>query len=397
MKGSDRLQLLSESQTIALTKKVREMQAKGIDVLGLTLGEPDMDTPDHIRKAAIRAIEAGHTHYPPVPGIPELRQAIAESFKRNNGLDYEAKNIVVSTGAKQSLINIMLSMVNPGDEVILIAPYWVSYYDMVSLSEGKQVVIQTTLENNFKVSPAQLEAAITPKTKMVLFNSPSNPSGAMYSHSEMKALVEVLERHLQVYILSDEIYEHICYEEKHISFGSFPEIFDRTITVNGVSKGFAMTGWRLGYIGAPLWIAQLSEKIQGQFTSGACTISQYAALEAVSGDMKPTYAMRDEFRKRRDAMYLSLSQIKGIQCQKPEGAFYFYPNVAHYFGMKTENGEIIRDVDHFCEYLIEEAKVAVIPGSAFGTDHHIRISYAYAQPVLLDAMTRIKDSLEKLI
>lgn len=396
MRGSDRLNTLSESQTLALTRRVRELKKAGKDVLGLTLGEPDFDTPTHIRQAAIDAILEGFTHYPPVAGIPELREACAEKFRRENGMEFKAANVVVSTGAKQSIVNAVMSLVNPGDEVILIAPYWVSYLEMIKMAEGRPVVIHTTVESGFRMTPEQLEAAITPRTRMLMINSPSNPTGTMYSEAELAALVEVLERHPQVFVLSDEIYEHLAYDARHVSPGSFAAIADRTITVNGFSKSFAMTGWRVGYIGAPQWIAELCEKFQGQITSGTSSISQRAALAGLNGSMQPTFDMREAFHKRRDFLLSELAQIPGLRFHKPEGAFYVYPDCSAYFGAKTRGGETLRDIDHFTEWLLEAGNVAVIPGTAFGSDLHVRISYAYSQETLQMAVERIRAALSQL-
>lgn len=396
MKGTDRLEKLSESQTLALTKRVRELQAEGKDIVGLTLGEPDFDTPTHIRNAAIDAIRDGFTHYPPVAGIPDLRKAVAEKFSRDYGLQYTAANVVVSTGAKQSVVNVIMSLVNPGDESILVAPYWVSYLEMLKMADSEVAVVDTEVESGYKVNPQDLEAAITPKTRLIIFNSPNNPTGTTYSRSELKAIVEVLARHPHVYVLSDEIYEHITYDTETTCMASFPEIADRVIVVNGMSKGFAMTGWRIGYVVAPVWIAQLCEKYQGQITSGTCSISQKAAVAALTGPMEPTFTMRDEFRKRRDYMGAELSKIPGLKNYTPEGAFYFYPDVSHFIGKHTPEGKTIEDVDDLTMYLLDAGGVAVIPGTAFGTDKHVRISYAYSMDLLRKGMERITQSLTAL-
>lgn len=396
MKASDRLLSLSESQTLALTKKVRRLKAEGRDVMGLTLGEPDFDTPEHIREAGIEAIRESFTHYPPVAGIPDLRQAIADKFRRDNGLDFGPENVVVSTGAKQSLVNAIMSLINPGDEVILPAPYWVSYYEMLKMAEATPVVIQTHIDSRFKISPAQLEAAITPRTRMLVFNSPSNPCGSMYTRVEMEALAAVLEKYPEIYVLSDEIYEHISYGTPHVSPASIPAISDRTVTVNGLSKSFAMTGWRLGFIGAPKWIAELCEKYQGQITSGACSITQKAAIAALNGDLSPTFAMREAFRERRTFMNEALNAMEGVKNYLPDGAFYFYPDVSAFFGRTAPSGRVIGNIDEFCDYLLEEGGLAVIPGTAFGTADHVRISYAYGMEMLQEAMRRMKSALEAL-
>ncbi|MEM7036031.1 MAG: pyridoxal phosphate-dependent aminotransferase [Bacteroidota bacterium] len=396
MKGTNLLQKLSESQTLAITKKVRQLRKEGRDITGLTLGEPDFDTPDHIRNAAIEAIREGFTHYPPVAGIPDLRQAIADKFRTQNGLDLGPKNVVVSTGAKQSIVNVIMSLINPGDEVIMGAPYWVSYLEMLKMADAKTVTIQTSITNRFKITPSLLEAAITPKTKMLILNSPNNPTGSMYTKQELTELVAVLAKHPHVFVLADEIYEHIAYDETPTSAASFPEIADRTIIVNGVSKGFAMTGWRIGYIGAPVWIAELCEKYQGQITSGASSISQRAALAALTGPMDPTYAMREEFRRRRDWMANELEIMPEVASYVPTGAFYFYPDLSVFFGRTAPSGRKIADIDVLCDYLIMEGGVALIPGTAFGTDAHVRISYAYAMETLQSGMERLGNALAAL-
>ena len=393
---ADRLKKLSESQTLALTKRVRELRAEGKNVLGLTLGEPDFDTPQHICEAAVQAIREGFTHYPPVAGIPDLRQALAEKLTKQNGIPTESGNIVVSTGAKQSLVNVIMSLVNPGEETILIQPYWVSYIEMLKMADAKITTITTDIANDYKVTPEQLDQQLSDKSKLIIFNSPSNPCGAMYSEVEWKALVEVLEKYPNLFIVSDEIYEHITYDERHVSLGSFESIRDRVITINGFSKGFAMTGWRIGYIGAPAWIAKACEKFQGQVTSGACSISQRAALEAATSDLSETYKMRDAFAGRRDLVYNLLAELEDIRINNPQGAFYFYPDMSAYFGRKTKAGETISNIDELQMYLLERAMVAVIPGTAFGTDKHIRISYAYAAETLSEACTRMKEALSEL-
>lgn len=395
-RGADRLQGIQESQTLAITKRVRVLQSEGIDIIGLTLGQPDFDTPRNIRDAGIEAINSGKTHYPPVSGIPELREAIASKFSRQNNLQFQKENIVVSTGAKQALVNIIMSLVNPGEEVILFAPYWVSYIAMVNMAEATPVVIPTSIEDNYMVSPEQLEAHITDKTRMIIFNSPSNPTGSMYSEKSIRNLASVLKKHPNIFMISDEIYEELSYDETHFSPGSIPEIAEQVITVNGVSKGFAMTGWRVGYIGAPLWISTLCERFQGQVTSGTSSISQWAALEAISGDQSSTGIMVESFKKRRDFMFAELSKIEGLKVKLPEGAFYFYPDFSNFFGRSTPAGQIINDIDDLCDYLLMEGKVAVIPGTAFGTKNHVRISYAYAQEKLVLACSRIRESLARL-
>lgn len=394
--ASDRLQKLSESQTLAMSKRVRELIAAGRDVIGLTLGEPDFDTPVHIRNAAIEAIRESFTHYPPVAGIPELRQAVADKFKREYGLDFSAANVVVSTGAKQSLVNTIMSLVNPGQRVLLPAPYWVSYYEMFKMADAEIHVLPTDIQAEYKLSPAQLEAAITPHTRLMLLNSPNNPTGSIYTRDELAALVEVLARHPQVYVISDEIYEYITYDTAPTCLASFDSIRDRVIVVNGVSKGFAMTGWRIGYIVAPKPIAALCEKFQGQVTSGASSISQRAALAALTGPLDPTWKMRDAFRARRDYVAARLEQIPGLKGYLPEGAFYFYPDFSEFFGRTAPNGERMDDIDSLARYLLDTGDVALISGTAFGTNEHMRISYAYAQESLEKALDRIQSALAAL-
>ncbi len=392
---SDRLNNLEESQTIAMSKKSRELQAQGIKIINLSVGEPDFNTPDFIKDAAKKAIDDNITRYTPVSGIADLCKAISEKFKRDNNLTYAPEQIVVSTGAKQSIINVVLCLVNPGDEVIIPAPYWVSYLECVKLAEGKSVIVPAGIESNFKITPAQLEKAITPKTKLIIFSSPCNPSGAMYSKAELKALADVLAKNPHVFILSDEIYEFINFVGRHESIAQFPEVFNQTITVNGVSKGAAMTGWRIGYIGAPLWIAKACDKLQGQFTSGASSISQMAALAAVKADPSVTYEMRDTFKKRRDLVLGMLNEIPGVKTNTPEGAFYLFPDVSSYFG-KSFNGKIIKDSTDLSMFILEEGNVAAVAGSAFGNDNCIRISYAAAESALIAAAGQIKEALSKL-
>ena len=365
-------------------------------MIGLTLGEPDFDTPTHIRKAAIEAIQVSFTHYPPVAGIPELREIIAKKFERDNGIAWKAENIVVSTGAKQSLYNVILSLVNPGEEVVIVSPFWVTYPSIVELAEGKSVFIQTDIESQFKVTPDQLEAAITDKTRIFMLNSPSNPTGVMYTKEEIEALAKVLKKYPKVVVLSDEIYEYISFGKEHFSIGSIPEMKERTVTVNGFSKGFAMTGWRVGYIGAPKWIAEACEKLQGQVTSGTNSIAMKAAYAALAQDLYPTYAMRDQFRERRDYVYHALDKIEGMQSYLPDGAFYFFPDVSGFFGKKTPKGETIESAEDVCNYLLYEASVAVIPGNAFGAKNCIRMAYSASLETLKEAMHRMYSSLDKL-
>lgn len=396
MKGSDRLNLLSESATLAMSKRVRELKAMGKDIIGLTLGEPDFDTPLHIREAAIQAVEESDTHYPPVAGIPPLRQAIANRYTREQNRTYSPKNVMVSTGAKQSLVNVILSLVNPREEAILVAPYWVSYREMLKMAQADIVTVQTNVQGGYKLTPEALEATITPKTKLILFNNPCNPSGANYTREELAGLAEVFARHPHVYLISDEIYEHLTYESPFTSMAQFPAIQDRLILINGVSKGFAMTGWRIGFTIAPEWIISLCEKYQGQVTSGASTISQRAALAAVTGPLEPTYAMRDAFRERRDFLFQALKAIPGLELSLPEGAFYFYPDLSAFIGRKTQDGETLADIDALTAYILDDSGLALITGSAFGTDHHVRISYAYDMDALKDAVGRLTSSLNAL-
>ena len=393
---SDRITHMQESATLKMAKISRELKAQGQDIIDLSIGEPDFDTPQHIKDAAKRAIDQGYTHYTPVPGYPELRKAIAAKLKRDNGLTYTPEQIVVSTGAKQSIANVVLSLINKGDEVLLPAPYWVSYSAIADLAEGKSVEIPASLENDFKVTPAQLEAHITPKTRLIIFSSPCNPTGSVYSYKEMKALAEMLAKHPDVYIMCDEIYEYINYTGKpHTSLAHFPEVYDRVITVNGFSKGFAMTGWRLGYIAAPLWIAQACDKMQGQITSGTCSIAQMAGVAAATESLQPTYDMVAEFRKRRDLVYKMLNDIPGIKANLPDGAFYFFFDVTAFFGRKYE-GTTIHTAEDMSGYLLREGKIALVNGEAFGDKNCIRLSYAASEEKLVQVCTRLKDALAKL-
>jgi aspartate aminotransferase len=392
---ADRLNALSESQTLAMARMSREMQAKGIDVISLSIGEPDYDTPDFIKQAAKDAIDQNFTHYPPVPGFPDLREAVCTKLKRENGLDYKPSQIVVSTGAKQSLANVILSLINPGDEVIVPIPYWVSYLELIKLAGGIPVFIHGTVEAHFKINAEQLSAAITPKTRMVLINSPSNPSGAVYHEEEMAALAGVLEKHPEVLVLSDEIYELINFDGKHVSPASFPALHERTIIVNGVSKGYAMTGWRIGYIAAPEWIAKACEKMQGQFTSGTGTISQKAATAALLASAETVAWMKEGFRERRDLVIAMLNKIPGFKCEVPEGAFYVFPDVSSLYGKHFE-GKTIHNSTELCMYLLEKAKVALVPGIAFGDDRCIRISYATSNDRLRTALLRVHEAVAAL-
>ena len=392
---SRRVQALSVSQTLAMAQKSRELKAQGIDVINLSLGEPDFNTPDDIKEAAKKAIDDNYSFYPPVPGYNDLREAISRKFKEENGLDYTPDQIIVSAGGKHSLINVMLSVVDPGEEVILLAPYWVSYLDHITFAEGKPVIIQTSIESDFKVTPAQLEAALTPRTRVLIFNSPSNPTGMVYTREEMGALVKVLEKYPQVIIISDEIYEHITFSGKHVSMASFSSICDRVVTVNGVSKGYAMTGWRIGYIGGPLWLAKACSKLQGQFTSGVSSISQRAALAAITSKSGSKERMREAFLRRRDLICRLLGEIPGLKVRVPQGAFYVMPDISNFIG-KSFNGRVMKNANDLTFYLLEEASVAMVSGTAFGADNCIRISYATSDDRIIEAVRRIKEALAKL-
>lgn len=392
---SKRINNLSESQTIKMAKLGRELAAKGIDVINLSFGEPDFNTPDEVKKAAKQAIDENYSYYTPVSGYPELRKAIAEKLKRENDLDYTFDQIVVSTGAKQSLANSVMCLVDPGDEVIVPTPYWVSYSEMIKLAEGETVFINATVDTEFKITAEQLEAAITPKTKLFMFSSPCNPTGSVYTHEELASLAAVFERYPNIYIISDEIYEHINFVDKHASIASFPAIKDRVIVINGFSKAYAMTGWRVGYIAANKEIASACDKLQGQITSGTSSISQRAALAAYQAGLETVQQMRDEFKKRRDVVYELLKDIPDVKVNLPQGAFYFFPEVKAYFN-KSYNGNVIRDAEELCLYLLNEAHVSVVTGEAFGNADCIRISYAAAENELREAVARIKEALSKL-
>ncbi|MDH3709576.1 MAG: pyridoxal phosphate-dependent aminotransferase [Cyclobacteriaceae bacterium] len=393
---SQRISSLAESATLAMAAKAREYRAKGIDVIALSLGEPDFKTPTHICEGAKKAIDEGsYFSYPPVNGYLDLRQAICNKLSRDNHINYTPDQIVVSNGAKQSIANTMFSLVNPGDEVIVFSPFWVSYEAIIQLAEGKPVFIEGTIENQFKATAAQLKAAITPKTKAVIYSSPSNPTGGVFNREEMQAIANVLADHPQVYVIADEIYEFINYTGEHVSLASFPEMYDRTITVNGFAKGFAMTGWRVGYIAAPQWIAKACSKMQGQITSANCSIAQRAALTALTEDLGPTHAMAEEYLRRRDLVYELLQEIPGIKTNLPEGAFYFFPDISAYFG-KTDGQTTISNSDDFCMYLLDEAHVALVTGSAFGAPNCVRLSYAASEENLRKAIAKIKEVLSKL-
>ena len=395
-KVSDRLNRLSESATLAMAQMSRELQAKGVNVISLSLGEPDFDTPEFIKEAAKKAIDDNFSHYTPVPGLPELKSAIAAKFKRDNDLEFTANQIVTSTGAKQSLANVCLCLLNPGDEVLLPCPYWVSYAEIIKLAEGVPVEVPSSIDTDFKVTANELEAAITPNTKMLMFSSPCNPSGTVYTQSELEDIANMLEKYPDIYVVSDEIYEHINFTERHFSIGTIPSMTDRTITVNGVSKGFAMTGWRVGFIGAPMWIAKACNKIQGQITSATCAIAQKAAERAMLAEPRSTTKeMKDTFLKRRNMLIDLLKDIPGIKCNVPQGAFYVFPDVSSYFG-KSDGKNKITNADDFCMYLLNSAHVACVAGDAFGNPECIRISYAAADEKLIEAMSRIKTHLAKL-
>lgn len=394
-KLSERIQRLSESQTLAMAKKSRELQAKGIDVVNLSLGEPDFDTPQFVKDAAKKAIDENFSHYTPVPGYLDLRKAIALKLKRDNNLDYAAENIVVSTGAKQSIANAVLSLIDKGDEVIVPIPYWVSYIELIKLSEGTPVYIKTSVDSNFKFNASQLEKAITPKTRMLIFSSPCNPSGSIYNQQELKAIADVLAKHPDIIIISDEIYENINFVGKHESIAQFDFIKDRVVVVNGVSKGFAMTGWRLGYIAAPKIIADACEKMQGQFTSATSSITQKAAEAAMNADQYVTFSMRDAFKKRRDLVLSLLKEIPGIKANIPDGAFYVFPDITYYFG-KSDGETTIKTSNDLCMFLLNKANVAIVSGDAFGDDNCVRISYATSEDKLKEAMKRMKTTLSTL-
>lgn len=373
----------------------RDLTAQGNDVINLSLGEPDFHTPQHIKKAAKKAIDEGYTFYSPISGFLDLRQAISAKFKRENNLEYSSDEIVVSTGAKQSIANAVLSLVNPGEEVIIARPYWVSYIEIVKLAEGNTVCIDTTIDNDFKITAEQLKAAITPKTKMFIFSSPCNPTGTVYTKEELKAIAEVFAQHENIYILSDEIYEHINFLSKHESIAQFDFIKNRVIVVNGLSKGYAMTGWRIGYMGAPKWIAQACDKMQGQITSGSCSISQRAAIAALNGDLAPTLEMQKAFLRRRNLVLKLMKEIKGFKTNIPQGAFYVFPDVSYYFG--KSDGEItLTNATDLSMYLLNKAHVSVVSGEAFGDPKSIRFSYAASDDKLTEAMKRLKIALDKL-
>ena len=386
---SERILNMATSATLAMAAKARELKTEGKDIIGLSLGEPDFNTPDFIKDAAKKAIDENYNSYTPVDGYAELKQAIITKFKRDNNLEYNPKQIVVSTGAKQCLANVALVLLDEGDEVILPCPYWVSYSDIVKLSDGIPVEVVTSIENDFKMTPHQLEAAITPKTKMIWFSSPCNPSGSVYSKSELRALADVLVKYPNIYVVSDEIYEHINFIGGHASMAEFNDMYDRTITINGVSKAFAMTGWRIGFLGGPEPIARACNKMQGQITSGANCIAQRAVITALEADPSKIQYMVDEFKVRRDLILKLLNNIEGFSCNIPEGAFYVFPDVSAFFG-KTLNGNLINNATDFSLFLLEAALVATVTGDAFGNPNCIRISYAASQDQILEAISRIQ-------
>ena len=390
---SERINSLPVSATLAMASKARELKSKGVDVIGLSLGEPDFNTPEFIKQAAINAVEENWNSYSPVDGYADLKEAICKKFKRDNNIQYKPSQIVVSTGAKQSIANVCMVLLNPGDEVLLPAPYWVSYSAIATLAEAKSVIIPSTIENDFKISPEQLEGSINSKTKLVMFNSPNNPSGTIYTKKELEAMGEILKKYPDVYILSDEIYEHINYGTPHFSIAGIPELYDRTITVNGVAKAFAMTGWRIGYIGAPEWIAKACNKMQGQITSGANCIAQRATITALNEPITKIQYMIDEFAKRREIIIELLKDIPGIKLNKPSGAFYVFPDVSSYFG-KVLKGKKIKNATDFALYLLEKAHVATVTGEAFGNGNCIRISYAASEEKIRLAIERISSALK---
>ena len=392
---SKRLNSLSESQTIAMNQKSNAMKAQGIDIINLSVGEPDFFTPDHIKQSAKDAIDANFSFYSPITGYPDLRKAICKKFKDDNHLDYTPEQIIVSVGAKHSIANVVLSVVDPGDEVIVPAPYWVSYIEQVKLAEGVNVIIEAGIDQRFKITPAQLEAAITPKTKAIILCSPSNPTGAIYTRDELAGLVEVFEKHPNIIIISDEIYEHINFVGVHTSIAEFPSIKERVAVVNGVSKSYAMTGWRIGYMGAPLWLAKACDKLQGQMTSGASSIAQKAALAALVSDQKCTADMNQAFRRRRDYVLSRIAKMNGVRCDSPDGAFYVFPDMSAFYGKSNEGKKITGSAD-MSLYLLEKGQIATVPGDAFGDDNCIRISFATSDENLVKAMDRMEAALKAI-
>jgi len=393
---SDRIEAIEESATLAMAAKAREYKSRGIDVISLSLGEPDFKTPQHICDAAKKAIDEGkYFAYPPVAGYPDLREALAAKYAKENNVPYKAENIVVSNGAKQSIANVMIALLNPGDEVIVFSPFWVSYDALVRLAEATPVIVKGTLENDFKVTAQQVEKAITPKTRAIIFSSPCNPTGSVFSKSELEAISKVVLKHENVLVIADEIYEHINYSGEVTSIASMPDMFERTITVNGFAKGFAMTGWRVGYIAAPKWIANGSIKVQGQLTSANCSISQRGALAAITADLSPTKKMVEEYKHRRDLVYKLLKDIPGIKANYPQGAFYFFPDVSYYYG-KSDGTSTIKTGEDFCMYLLDKAQVSLVAGGSFGEEKCVRLSYAASEKDLVEAMKRMKEALAYL-
>lgn len=392
---SSRIAGLASSATMAMNQKGRDLKAKGIDVINLSVGEPDFNTPDHIKVAAKKAIDNNISFYPPAPGFPELLKAISQKFKRENNLDYFPDQIVVSNGAKNSLANAILSVIDKDDEVIVPAPYWVTYAELVKLAEGKNIIINGSIKNKFKVTPEQIENAITPKTKALLLCSPSNPTGSIYSKEELQAIVNVLEKHERIFVITDEIYEHINFIGKHVSIGQFESIKDRVVIINGVSKAYAMTGWRIGYMAGPVWLAKACIKLQGQLITGASTIAQMAALEALTADQSCVTEMNKAFIRRRDLVVKLMKEIPGVDTVVPDGAFYVFPDVSSYYG-KTFNNLKINGSSDLCLYLLDQGHIATVPGDAFGDDTCIRISFANSDENLMKALTRMKDALLQL-
>ncbi|GHN00398.1 aminotransferase [Cytophagales bacterium WSM2-2] len=396
MSLSNRINAIEESATLAMAAKAREFKNRGVDVINLSLGEPDFKTPQHICEAAKTAIDEGkYFAYPPVAGYQDLREALAAKYQKENNVPYKAENIVVSNGAKQSIANVMLALLNPGDEVIIFSPFWVSYDALVRLTEAKPVLVKGTLENDFKVTAAQVEQAITPKTKAIIFSSPCNPTGSVFSRQELEAISKVVLKHANLMVIADEIYEHINFTGERVSIASLPGMFDRTITVNGFAKGFAMTGWRVGYIAAPKWVVDGANKVQGQITSANCSISQRGALAAITGDLTPTFKMVEDYKKRREIVYQLLKEIPGIKANYPQGAFYFFPDVSSYFG-KSDGSKTINTSDDFCMWMLEKGHVSLVPGGAFGDEKCVRLSYAASEKDLREAMKRMKDTLATL-
>lgn len=393
---SERIANIVESQTLAMTKRSRELKATGVDVINLSIGEPDFDTPSHICAAATQAMAKGYTHYPPVSGLPELRSAIAKKLQTENQLPYQPENIIVSNGAKHSLLNAILSLVNPGDEVLIPAPFWVSYPSMIRYAGGIPVSIPTSVEEDFKVSAEKLAAAITPKTKLLLFSSPCNPSGSVMSKAELAAWRDVLVKHPNIFILSDEIYEKINYSAAHCSLAEYPELFDRIAVINGLSKGYAMTGWRMGYLAGPKELVAACDKIQGLMTSGASSVSQMASVAALEGSQDCVLEMKEVFEQRRNTFHAALSSIPNLPCNLPDGAFYLFPDVSHYLGKTTPDGNVLNTADDLCLYLLDKGHVSAVSGEAFGHASCIRLSYAAAEEQLTKAAQRIAEALKNL-